>query len=382
MKRGLTARPRTIRASAASSGRARGRLGSVVSSTMRSASRPSEAAAAAKPPTKAASSAPSSRSRDGIVAAVQQEIGGGDPRGEGAGQRRALAVGAAIGMRGGGEIGGADRRRGRCRARAAPRRPRRRRPAPCRRCGSSLRRRCRARAAASGFSLVVLVARGDRLTAASISAICAGNRSRNRPEMRQVTSTRGRPIAAVGSTSMPVTRPVAVVPGRAAAHQREPLRDLLAAGAERGAAPQIDDERARHLAMRLQVEADHLVGGEPPSSIAVGVGRMRGSAVKRLRPVGSTSRRPRCGAPAGPGAHARRRARRAAPRARPRRLPATADRRPPPPCAAIDMQPVLDGEVLEVAEPGIDPAQRLVGIDVARDAGFARESGALRASRR
>jgi hypothetical protein len=39
-----------------------------------------------------------------------------------------------------------------------------------------------------------------------------------------------------------------------------------------------------------------------PSSIAVGVGKVRGSAVKRLRPVGSTSRRPRVGAPAGPGA--------------------------------------------------------------------------------
>ncbi len=33
--------------------------------------------------------------------------------------------------------------------------------------------------------------------------------------------------------------------------------------------------------------------------------------------------------------------------------------------AAIDMQAVLDREVLEVAEPGVDPAQRLVGIDVA-----------------
>ena len=65
MKRGLTARPRTMRASAASSGRARGRCGSVRSSMMRSGVRPSIAAAAAKPPTKAASSAPSSRSRPG-----------------------------------------------------------------------------------------------------------------------------------------------------------------------------------------------------------------------------------------------------------------------------------------------------------------------------
>ncbi|ODU67559.1 MAG: hypothetical protein ABT11_19735 [Novosphingobium sp. SCN 66-18] len=34
----------------------------------------------------------------------------------------------------------------------------------------------------------------------------------------------------------------------------------------------------------------------------VGVGMVRGSAVKRLRPVGSTSVRPRAGAPDGPGA--------------------------------------------------------------------------------
>jgi hypothetical protein len=41
------------------------------------------------------------------------------------------------------------------------------------------------------------------------------------------------------------------------------LGDLLAAGPERGAPPQIDDERARHLAMRLEIEPDHIVGGEP-----------------------------------------------------------------------------------------------------------------------
>ena len=65
MKRGLTARARTMRASAAASGRARGRCGSVRSSITRSGARPSAAAAAAKPPTKATSSAPSSRSRPG-----------------------------------------------------------------------------------------------------------------------------------------------------------------------------------------------------------------------------------------------------------------------------------------------------------------------------
>ena len=36
------------------------------------------------------------------------------------------------------------------------------------------------------------------------------------------------------------------------------------------------------------------------------------------------------------------------------------------------MQAVLDGEVLEVAEPRIDPAQRLVGTGVAGKARLAR----------
>src|SRR5262249_34687551 len=52
------------------------------------------------------------------------------------------------------------------------------------------------------------------------------------------------------------------MPNRVAAHEREPLSDLLAAGPERGAAPQVDDEGARHLAVGLEIEADHLVGGK------------------------------------------------------------------------------------------------------------------------
>ena len=42
------------------------------------------------------------------------------------------------------------------------------------------------------------------------------------------------------------------------------------------------------------------------------------------------------------------------------------------------MQAVLDGEVLEVAQPGIDAAQRVVGRGGAADAGLARQSGPLR----
>ena len=57
--------------------------------------------------------------------------------------------------------------------------------------------------------------------------------------------------------------PAGRIPDRPAAHQRKPLRDLLAAGAQRGAAPQIDHDRARRLAMRLQMRAHDFVGGEP-----------------------------------------------------------------------------------------------------------------------
>jgi hypothetical protein len=42
------------------------------------------------------------------------------------------------------------------------------------------------------------------------------------------------------------------------------------------------------------------------------------------------------------------------------------------------VKPVLDGEVLEVAQPGIDLAERLIGMKVARGARFPRKSGALR----
>jgi hypothetical protein len=42
---------------------------------------------------------------------------------------------------------------------------------------------------------------------------------------------------------------------------------------------------------------------------------------------------------------------------------------------AIDMQPVLDREILEVAEPGIDAHQRLVRRVGLADAGFRRQPG-------
>ena len=55
--------------------------------------------------------------------------------------------------------------------------------------------------------------------------------------MRQVTSTRGRPSMAGGSTSMPVTRPVAASHCGRQPISAQPLRDFLAAGAQAMALP-------------------------------------------------------------------------------------------------------------------------------------------------
>src|ERR1700682_2421957 len=45
---------------------------------------------------------------------------------------------------------------------------------------------------------------------------------------------------------------------------------------------------------------------------------------------------------------------------------------------AIDVQAVLDGEVLEIAQPSVDAAQRLIGRERGAYAGLARQTGALR----
>ena len=135
---------------------------------------------------------------------------------------------------------------------------------------------------------------------------------------------------------------------------------------------------ARHLAVGLEVEADDVVGREPAElhrglrrqhariggvEIAAGWQHVAPATLRRARGTrlhalaverGQESRALRRGAG----------------------LPGGIDRL----CfghAPEHMQPVLDGDVLQVAEPGIDLAQRLVGI-VALDAGLAGETGASR----
>ena len=100
--------------------------------------------------------------------------------------------------------------------------------------------------------------------------------------------------------------------------------------------------------------------------------------MKRLRPVGSTSRRPRDGAPAGPGATRRpssaasSAARSASALASHCRIVRACGR------AAVNVQAVFDGKVFQIAQPGIDAAKRVVRSVGGADAGFARQAGALR----
>ena len=201
----------------------------------------------------------------GIVARMHEKIGRGDALREGAGRRVAFAAGAAIGVRGGREIGRADRLRVRYRGRADPRRRRRRRPARCRRCdrGGTLRRLRRAPRRGERIFLVAFIARGDGLHRR------VDERDLRRKEIAEQAGNAPGDVdarAAHGGSRQHLDAGDAaagVVPERPAAHQREALRDLLAAGAQRGAAPEVDDDRARQLAVRLQMRAHDLVGGEP-----------------------------------------------------------------------------------------------------------------------
>ena len=142
---------------------------------------------------------------------MHENIGVRDALRKAAGRRASLASGTAVGMRGGGEICGADAIGV---GLAAEQILDARAVGPGRRAEDAVETRCALgvmvrRAAASGLSSSSSSRAATAWTAASMSAICAGKRSRNSPEMRQVTSTRARPIVAVGSTSTPVTRPLA-----------------------------------------------------------------------------------------------------------------------------------------------------------------------------
>ena len=233
-------------------------------------------------------------------------------------------------------------------------------------------------AAASGFSSSLLGAPGDqphrRVDQRDLRREQVAEQAGNAPSDIDARASHGGGRQHLDAGDACACR----VPDRPAAHQREALGDLLAAGPQRGAAPQIDDEGARHLAMRLEIEADHIVGGEPAElhrgrrrqhariggvEIAAGWQHVAPAALRRA---------------GGAGLHALavERGKQSGALRRGAGLPGWID------CLSVrhapkHMQPVLDGDVLQVAEPGIDLAQRLVGV-VALDAGLAGETRASR----
>ena len=150
------------------------------------------------------------------------------------------------------------------------------------------------------------------------------------------------------------------IPLRAAAHQPKPLRDLLAAGAQRGAAPKVDDQRARPVAVILPVAAQNLLGsrlaklegGRRRHGTGIGGEEVAAGGKDVFAPT-----RRRAGGAGGDMAAIERRKQRPTLGLRaflPQRVGLAIG------CAAKDVEPVLDGKILEVAEPGVDAAQRLV----------------------
>ena len=195
--------------------------------------------------------------------------------------------------------------------------------------------------------------------------------------MRQVTSTRaahggGRQDLDAGDAG------AGMIPDRPAAHQRESLRDLFAAGAQRCAAPKIDHDGARPLAVRLQMRAHDFVGGEPAENHR---GRRRQGARVGGEEIAAGRQHvapPACRRPGWARRDAAAVERREQRRAfgvgarRPLRVGRVRER------AAENMQAVFDGEVFQVTQPGIDAPERVVRRVRGGDAGLARQRGALR----
>ena len=142
--------------------------------------------------------------------------------------RRHAAVGADLARP------AARRRRARARRRSCPRRTRRaRRP-----------RRPRRRAARTR----------------------CGKASRKKPEMRTVTSMRGRPSSASGHDLDARHAPGLRMPRRPHAEQREDLGDVVALRAHRGGAPGDEADHPRQRAGLGQVAVEQRVG-EPPADL-------------------------------------------------------------------------------------------------------------------
>ena len=265
--------------------------------------------------------------------------------------------------------------------RANLRRRNHRRPARCRRCDRDgprpLAVGCTARGGERIF-VAVLIARRDRLHGGvderDLRREQIAEQSGNAPGDIDARTADGRRRQHFDAGDAAARR----LPDRPATHQRKSLRDLFAAGAQRGAAPQIDHHCAHHLAVGLQMRAHDLVGGEPAElhrrrrrqGARIGGEEVAAGRQHVAPPARRRAGRPRRDAAAVERCEQRRALSLGA--CSPQRIVAAGGG------AAIDVQAVLDGEVLEIAQPGVDAAQRLVGRERGADAGLARQTGALR----
>src|SRR5262245_21391799 len=306
----------------------------------------------------------------GIIARVQQQFRRRDPVRELAGQGGAAAVRSAIAVRGRGEIRGAD-----ARAIGIAREQFLDAGAVGAGGGAEDARDVTLAAASRGRErvlLVALVARGRRPYRR------VDERDLARKEVAEEAGDTERDVDARapdcgGRQHLDAGDPRGRrVPDRPAAHEPESLGNLLAPGAQGRAAPEVDHQGARHLAMGLQVVAQDLLGREAAEI-------ERGLRGQRARVGGEEVAAGREHV----AASARRRAR------RPGRDPAPVERGNEAvalrggaqiPCRISDIalyrqtpihvQAVLDGEVLKIAQPSVDLAQGGLGARVIIYPGF------------
>ncbi len=155
------------------------------------------------------------------------------------------------------------------------------------------------------------------------------------------------------------------------------MRDFLPAGAQGGAAPEIDHRGARHFAVGLHIRANHLIGREPSQ---IGRGRRRQHAriggehvATGRQDIAAAARRgtsrPRCDSPPVQGGEDRSPFRCGA--CAPSSIANVGG------LAPIDVKPVLYRDLLEVAQPSIDAPQCVIGISIEPHARLDRKPGAF-----
>ena len=129
-----------------------------------------------------------------------------------------------------------------------------------------------------------------------------GKASRKNPLMRRVTSTRGRPSSASGTTSRPFTRWLSLVPAGPDAEQGQRLGDVVARRAHGGRPPQHEARRCVGYGARLGEVALHEPVGQRPAHLPrqPATGSPWGRPSRSCGRSAARWRAPRLGAPLGP----------------------------------------------------------------------------------